>query len=168
MSTEQDKSKLVSTWDDVESMIKARAFPKWAGKTIVGILVVLVVFFAAGVWNTDRIDSLVNENRQLVTQIKTGSITNCHAGNRARATNRLIWDEFLTLSVKNPNTPKIRSMLEHEIGLLHLPDNRVKAFDLIIDAIWTTNPANLRLVHMFEDYIAAHEYPVNCAQAYDP
>ena len=166
--TPEEKSRLVSTWADVESMIKAQAFPKWTGRALAGACIVLTVLIGIGAYNTGRINTLVHANHALVQQLHAGAITTCEAGNRARATNKLIWDEFLTLAVKNPNTVRERMALEYEISKLNLPVNRVRAFDLIINAVWASNPADVKLVHQFENYIAAHEYPVNCARAYDP
>ena len=47
---EEQKSQLVSTWGDVEQVIKQNAFPKWAGRAVSAALaLVLALSVAVGV-----------------------------------------------------------------------------------------------------------------------
>ena len=46
--SDQDQSKLGTTWADVEGMIRQRAFPKWAGRSL-GVLLALVLGLSVAV-----------------------------------------------------------------------------------------------------------------------
>jgi len=164
-STDQG-SQLVSTWNDVEKVIKAHAFPKWAGWVITGSVILILCLIGLGAWNFGRINDLVNQNHALVQQVQMGAVQSCKAGNSSRGTNKKIWDEFLTIAVDNPEIVRTRAALDSEVAALGLPDNVKQGFEALIVASWTTHPGNKKLVQGFEQYIAAHEYPVNCTKAY--
>lgn len=163
---DQDQSKLGTTWDDVEGMIKMHAFPKWAGRLLGIVSMLVVASLIIGGLAIKSNNDLANSNRALVQQIKAGAIANCNAGNRARGTNKLIWDDFLNILITNPNTAKTRTSLITEIGGLGLPANVTQGLDAIVVANWTNNPNDVKISQQFETYIAAHEYPVDCAKVY--
>lgn len=166
MSDEQEKSQLVSTWGDVEQVIKQNAFPKWAGRAL-GIVVAMVVVLAGfAFWNVNRINDLVTQNHTLVQQVKAGAVSSCMAGNRARATNVLIWDGFLTLLVNDPSAAAKKTGLISSIEALNLPPAEVKAFSLLVNSIYTPNPQDAQLTKQFEAYIAKNEAPQNCTKVY--
>lgn len=162
----RDQTKLGTTWADVEGLIKQRAFPKWAGRVLAGLVIIVLVLIGFGIWNGNRITSLVNQNHTLVQQVRSGALQSCEAGNRARTTNKLIWDDFLTLLVTNPETARTRTQLLQEVYALGLPTDVRTGLDDIIDASWTTSPSSVALVNGFKAYIASHEFPVNCAKVY--
>jgi hypothetical protein len=103
---------------------------------------------------------------QLVDTVQSGAITSCQSGNVARGTNQKIWDEFLTVLVTDPTIARTRTALENDVAGLGLSPAEVKALDDIIVANWSSNSSALKLVHGFEDYIAAHEKQQHCQQIY--
>lgn len=165
-SAGEDQTKLGTTWADVEGMIKLHAFPKWAGRVLASLVIVVFVLIGFGIWNVHRTTDLVNDNHQLVQQVKAGSVANCEAGNRSRMTNKLIWDDFLNILISNPQTAKTKTALLVAIQELNLPADITQGLDTIIVANWTNNPNDVKIVQGFETYIAQHEYSVNCAKVY--
>jgi hypothetical protein len=100
------------------------------------------------------------------SKLQGSSRTSCLSGNTARATNKQLWDEFLTILISNPQNAKTRTELEAKIAASGLPAAEQQALDLIVVANWTNDPANVATARAFEAYIAAHEQPQNCTALY--
>jgi hypothetical protein len=156
----EDQSKLGTTWSDVEGMIRRHAFPRWAGRLLAVLVVITVAAIAFGGWNQYRVNSLARA-------VQSGAITSCLNNNAARATNKMLWDEFLTLAVNNPQTGKTRQSLENEIASLNLAPAVQQALDAVVIANWSSNPGNLKLVQGFEAYIASHEASQACTAIFN-
>lgn len=163
----EDESALATTWSGVEQMIRKNAFPKWAGRTLGALIVVMIVIVGIGAWNLHRVNTLAAQNHTLFSEIKAGNIATCEAGNAARATNKKIWDDFLNLLTSNPVTPATKAALTADIIALDLPASTQTAMEDLIDAEFTNNPQAVKLVKVFEDYITTHEYTVNCSKEYN-
>jgi hypothetical protein len=83
---------------EVTRLIKAKSVPKWWGRVLAGVCVVLLAFTAIGAYNVSRINSLAHANSHAAYE-------SCIAGNKARATNEFVWDSFITLILSGDKSP---------------------------------------------------------------
>lgn len=102
----------------------------------------------------------------IVLREQAGAIASCQSGNRARATNRLTWDTFLTLALDNPATAATRARLFGMIAVSGIPEPEAHLAYQIIGVQYTTSPEARMVVHKFEAYIAQNEKAQNCARLY--
>lgn len=109
---------------------------------------------------------VVFKGHHLVETVQHGAIASCESGNKARATNVKIWDEFLNILVTNPNTSKTRLELESEIAALGLPADVQAGLDDIVVASWSANPGDIQIVGQFKAYIKIHEKQQHCHVIY--
>jgi hypothetical protein len=166
-TTPSDESRLTGTAEVlVRSLVKADGRRKWQVRVLTALVIIIAALGAVVFQQQRTINHVVYQNNRIVHQTNLGAVASCEAGNRARNTNKLIWDEFLTIAVSNPETRLTRDRLLAEVASLGLPAGTRQGLDAIIAANWNVDPANARLVTAFEGYIAAHEYPVNCQKVY--
>lgn len=157
---DQGESKLVPLAATmVASLVKARERQRWFNA-----ILAFAVVIALGAGTTAGVG--VIQERQQADRQQAASLASCVAGNTARATNKRIWDEFLTILIDNPQTAKTRSALEAQIAALGLPSDVQQGLDAIVIANWSDNPGNVTIADQFEAYIAVHEKAQDCAQLY--
>lgn len=83
------ESKLAQAAEEqVERLIKAKSTPKWWGRILAAVCLVILVFGGIGAWNIHRIDGIAQ-------QVNHGAYSSCLAGNTARAANVAIWEDFI-------------------------------------------------------------------------
>lgn len=77
MNADKSESKLVTTWADVEGMIRTHSFPKWAGRLLVGIcgvVVVVLILIGIGYFSQNGITSQLHSQslqlRHEATQLR--------------------------------------------------------------------------------------------------
>jgi hypothetical protein len=150
----------------VTRLVRADRRRKWQvrllGFVCIGVLVLAGLNFRDYV----AVRALTRQNQHIVHAVRAGSIASCEAGNRARSTNKLIWGSFLNLLIDNPETAAQRELLLAELKAAHLPPAETRALTILITTQDSVPRDSVRIVHQFEAYIAAHEFPVDCAKAY--
>jgi hypothetical protein len=131
------------------------------GQSLVMLCLVGAVVYLLGQSATTN-----TQTQQALAQTRQGAISSCISGNAARATNKLIWDSFLSLLVTNPGTAKEKAALEAMVANAGLPQAEVQVFDALLNAQYTVSPNTSKIVSQFEAYIALHEPAQNCAKIY--
>lgn len=89
-----DESSLLNTAEAiVQRLVKADKRRKWQVRVLAAVcalLMVVSVFTALGYFS----------NRDAAAGIKSGAVSSCASGNKARATNEYIWVSFINLLLK--------------------------------------------------------------------
>lgn len=130
MSTEQpehDPSKLVTTWQDVEGLIRERTMPKWLGRALVGITaMLLIVCVVLGV--------VAAQENILVERVQQAGIAQCESGNSYKSSQTAIWEDLFKLSFeasppnKNSKAYKLDEEFLHFILMTNAPRDCSQAF----------------------------------------
>jgi hypothetical protein len=86
---------------EVERLIKAKSMPRWWGKAFIALFILVGIVVGIGIWNVNRVNELVTDNRNFSTSIQHGAFTECISGNVHLGYEQQIVDAFVSFTPAN-------------------------------------------------------------------